>query len=627
MLQLRRIRALAALASLTWLAPAAASTYNVNSTADLPDADTSDGVCATAPPASCTLRAAVMQSNVTGGGNVAHLPAGSYVLKNQLEVTAPLDVVGDGDSTIIDADGAATSARAIEVVDTSLSLEHVTVENGNASGYGGAIYAHGGSYLALSNVLLLDNAAALAGGAVYAVDVNTEILSSIVQGNTSQGDGGGIAVVGQTMHPVLVLGNTEVANNQAQGSTASGGGVSVGDGAVSVTDSFVHDNTAGYGGGGLSFAGFLPDVLQIADSVFDHNTATQGDGGGLRSLGKSTIERTQLSNNSAGSGGGISGQGGPHAWTDIAISGNHAYAGGGVEMGGGSLTILRGRVDTNTAILDGGGFDMINPGYPLTLTDSTVFDNSAANGGGAWVDDKFTATACAIYGNHATTAGGGIFAGVDVFQDGAALVELNDTILDHNRAGTNGGGLYVDATAQARLHSSTITANAARQNYPSPGSGGGVYIDVGAIVITVASVFAYNIDSALIAAPSDCSGTMTAGGYDFVGSNSGCTIIVGGTGNQIAGATKIDPKLSAFERLYDPALPASPPASAKFGRVPLAASSLIDSGPSGGCIDADGDLLLWDEIGQSRTLGGRCDIGAVEYGAALDEIFSDGFGA
>ena len=41
--------------------PIVASTYVVNSTADAPDADVGDGVCAAANGA-CTLRAAVMQA-------------------------------------------------------------------------------------------------------------------------------------------------------------------------------------------------------------------------------------------------------------------------------------------------------------------------------------------------------------------------------------------------------------------------------------------------------------------------------------------------------------------------------------------------------------------------------------
>lgn len=64
--------------------------------------------------------------------------------------------------------------------------------------------------------------------------------------------------------------------------------------------------------------------------------------------------------------------------------------------------------------------------------------------------------------------------------------------------------------------------------------------------------------------------------------------------------------------------------------MPLTGSPLIDAGPAStlplpGCTDPGGNALLSDEIGQPRALGGRCDIGAIEHGAALDEIFADAF--
>lgn len=47
--------------------PAAAQTYTVNSTADLPDSNTGDGLCETSVPSTCTLRAAIEQANSNSG--------------------------------------------------------------------------------------------------------------------------------------------------------------------------------------------------------------------------------------------------------------------------------------------------------------------------------------------------------------------------------------------------------------------------------------------------------------------------------------------------------------------------------------------------------------------------------
>ncbi|MBL0162057.1 MAG: CSLREA domain-containing protein, partial [Xanthomonadales bacterium] len=77
-------------------------TFNVNTTADLLDQDTGDGVCLTAS-GQCSLRAAIMQANHLIGPIATHirLPAGNYMLtrlasgsngedSGDLNFTAPL---------------------------------------------------------------------------------------------------------------------------------------------------------------------------------------------------------------------------------------------------------------------------------------------------------------------------------------------------------------------------------------------------------------------------------------------------------------------------------------------------------------------------------------------------------
>lgn len=55
----------------------AGNIYTVNSTLGEPDADPSDGVCASTPSGLCTLRAAIMESNFAAGPNTILLPAGT----------------------------------------------------------------------------------------------------------------------------------------------------------------------------------------------------------------------------------------------------------------------------------------------------------------------------------------------------------------------------------------------------------------------------------------------------------------------------------------------------------------------------------------------------------------------
>lgn len=74
---------------------ASAATFVVDSTADEPDANPGDGVCADAGGA-CTLRAAVEEANATPGADVITLPAGTYDVATPLEPSGDLTVTGAG---------------------------------------------------------------------------------------------------------------------------------------------------------------------------------------------------------------------------------------------------------------------------------------------------------------------------------------------------------------------------------------------------------------------------------------------------------------------------------------------------------------------------------------------------
>src|SRR5678815_5513873 len=58
---------------------ATVATFAVNSTADVVDAIPGDGICADGS-GNCTLRAAIMESDFSGGANVINVPAGTYTL-------------------------------------------------------------------------------------------------------------------------------------------------------------------------------------------------------------------------------------------------------------------------------------------------------------------------------------------------------------------------------------------------------------------------------------------------------------------------------------------------------------------------------------------------------------------
>ncbi len=177
------------------------------------------------------------------------------------------------------------------------------------------------------------------------------------------------------------------------------------------------------------------------------------------------------------------------------------------------------------------------------------------------------------------------------------------------------------------MNSATIVSNRARAFFPAPGSGGGAWIDSTATATAVASVLALNRTSDALTGLSDCAGVVASEGYNFISSNTGCTVTGITTGNHVGGPfpSNIDPVLGPLEILYDPLAGQTPDVHPKTGNVPLAGSPLINAGPFAGCRAANGTHLSWDEVGQVRGLGGWCDIGAVEYGARPLLIFTDGF--
>ena len=117
-----------------WPGAPAATPFQVDSTADAPDAKPGDGVCQSAR-GGCTLRAAVMEANASRGANAIRIPAGIYRLEiagrnengartGDLDVTDSLSIRGAG-STIVD--GGALD-RVFEVLaPASLNVSRLTI--------------------------------------------------------------------------------------------------------------------------------------------------------------------------------------------------------------------------------------------------------------------------------------------------------------------------------------------------------------------------------------------------------------------------------------------------------------------------------------------------------------------
>jgi predicted outer membrane repeat protein len=216
-----------------------------------------------------------------------------------------------------------------------------------------------------------------------------------------------------------------------------GGGISS-RGTLTLTDSTVSGNAAGYDGGGIrNYA-----TLTLTNSTVSGNAAGY-DGGGIASDGTLALTNSTVSENAAGhDGGGISSRG-TLTLTNGTVSGNTATGSGGISSSG-TLALTNSTVSENTAERDGGG---IGNGGTLTLANSTVSGNTAGGrGGGIWnwpgaTLTNSTLTNSTVSGNTAGHGGGGIWN-----WPGATLTLTNSTVSGNTAELLDGGGIRNEST-------------------------------------------------------------------------------------------------------------------------------------------------------------------------------------
>ena len=181
--------ALAFAASVTIAGPAHAIDFGVNSTADSPDANPGDKICASVLDGLCTLRAAVMEIDALGKtSNNITIPAGRYVLSlggadedwgytGDLDLRFSVNINGTAGSTNTFIVGGTGFGDRIFDIPTGTSpavyITGVTIQTGAAPATthenGGGIRDLGGASLIVQNVEI-DSSTALggSGGGLYA---------------------------------------------------------------------------------------------------------------------------------------------------------------------------------------------------------------------------------------------------------------------------------------------------------------------------------------------------------------------------------------------------------------------------------------------------------------------------
>jgi len=142
----------------------------------------------------------------------------------------------------------------------------------------------------------------------------------------------------------------------------------------------------------------------------------------------------------------------------------------GVETELRGVTVTGGFAEGDFPDNSGGG--IFNLGT-LTLTDSTVSDNTAQVGGGINNSGTLTLTNSTVSGNTAQVYGGGI-------SNNGTLTLTNGTVSGNN-AGRDGGGIYISNTGTLTLTNGTVSGNTVGRD------GGGIY-NSGTLTLTNGTV-------------------------------------------------------------------------------------------------------------------------------------------
>jgi hypothetical protein len=206
------------------------------------------------------------------------------------------------------------------------------------------------------------------------LSASTAILNNNRAGIALVIEGNNFIVSGQNIsgtRPFNIAADTHVTLQnititEGNAGTEWGGGI-LNNGTLTLTNSTLSNNLAGYGGSGI--VNYSAGTLTVIDSTISNN-ANSGFGGGIYNyLGAVTLSNTQLINNSAlYVGGGIINNG-TLTLTNSTLSGNSAFSSGGINNSG-TLTMINSTLSGSSAD-QGGGISNISGGV-LTLINSTL---------------------------------------------------------------------------------------------------------------------------------------------------------------------------------------------------------------------------------------------------------------
>lgn len=478
-----------------------------------------------------------------GGANAITLADSSAGTLKVSAADLTIDASANGNVTIQRSRPSTDSTNAFGILydnatSGSLTLNHLTISNGNVIALAPNAYAHGGGIsclcanLSVNNSVVSGNAVNFSGprggvnrplgygGGLYVGGGNLTLTNSTISGNSANAAGGGIAVyAGNATLTGSTVSNNTTSNNYFNG---RGAGIYLRPGNLTLTHSIVSNNTAQGNAGGMQVDG----VLSMTRSTVSGNTAGH-DGGGIKLYSQATLTESTVSGNTAQRGGGIYQQSGYHSTAQLlslnnsTLSGNstpsvNSGRGGGIYSYAGDLALDNSTVGGNSSGLYGGGIFVKQNSNPITLTHVTLAANTASSrGGGLMISTGGTAvvtvsgslftyagTPATGGGNVAVTTGAIAIAGTGNLVFGGGLINAafntpestGDPLLGPLQ--DNGGPTQtlLPGAGSAAIDAGGVAPCAAAADQRGVRRPQGSACDIGAVEVVTDRIFADNFD-------------------------------------------------------------------------------------------------------------------------------------
>jgi predicted outer membrane repeat protein len=348
--------------------------------------------------------------------NSLYSPNGLPVIKT--------DITINGNGATIQRDLGAPAFRIFQVISPGkLTLSSLSVNNGSAINYGGAIMSEF-SDIIINESTFINNSVPGAGGAIWIKNGTIAVNESNFHNNYAiptfgRLDWGGAIHAGGDGPADMTVVNSTFSNNQA----GRGGAIFFCNGTAAVENSDFVSNIGS--GAAITNCG----TLSIVDSTFTQNIGSNAGAIENYSLlnthsGNLSIANSSITSNSGTFGGAIFNDVGTVAVSSSVLENNSATRGGGIfSQGLSTIEISEATFSNNSSTGDGGGI-FFAPFFGVGILDvsDTVFtDNSGQRGG-------------AIH----TQNGGTVIINNTTFTNNTASSTLGGAFHIHNNEGASG---------------------------------------------------------------------------------------------------------------------------------------------------------------------------------------------